>query len=340
MRVWRWITVVGISLLATLALAVVLPRWNTGATATDGLTTFVDADSTNGYCNLPPDSSRNVPQSTSFDVAICVENPTSPLYGFDFELVYDDSIVRAPEVTTNAPMLDDNPDANQTALGGGWDCTGYGIAPPTGDVDPLTGSGHGRAKISCVSLIGPWTFTSTGYVAVVHFNALGIASTSDLALQSVYLTSAPSGGEMGSCNPDLDVPMPCVDGSVTVTGGAPPPTATKTPTITPTPTKTPTPTVTPTPRPFACLWEDDFGWGTSLGIRGDATGSWQFKQGSTVLASGSGSRPLATSRLVTGQFSGLRLFAMGRCPGGPARATALDTSAFPFRVLRLVDVSG
>jgi hypothetical protein len=339
MKLGRWITVVGISLLATLVLAVVLLRGSTQSTATIEFGMFIDADSTNGYCNLPPDSSRSVAHPANFNVAACVENPPAALGAFAFELVYDDTVIKAPEVADSGTALNDNPNANEAALGTGWDCSGFGLSYPKGDIDPLTGAGHGRAKIGCLSLTGPWTFTSTGYVALINFNTQGITNTSSLGLENVVLADVP-GEELGSCNPTITTALPCTDGSITATGGAPTATFTPTPTPSRTPTPSATPTITPTPRPFACLWEDDLGRGTSLGIRDDLTGSWAFKNNGVVVASGSSSRRLGTSKIVLGQSNGVNVFGMGKCPNGPARATALDMSSLPLlRVFGLQDMS-
>jgi hypothetical protein len=338
MKVRLWSSLLIVSTVVMVALAVVVPRWNAGTTASGAsLGMFIDANTGDGTCDLPPDSARSVAHPASFDVAICVEDPPTALGVFAFELVYDDTLIVAPEVANAAPALDDNPDANQAALGTGWDCSGFGLAFPRGDVDAAGGPGHGRAKLGCLSLAGPWTFTSTGHIGLVHFNTQGVESTTSLALENVTLGDAP-GNEIGTCNPAISVPMPCVDGSVTVTGGVPPATATQTPTVTPTATVAPTPTITPTPRPFACLWEDDLGKGTTLGIRGDWTGTWVFT-GPGLETSGGSSRLLGTSRIVVGRSGGVRVFGIGKCPNGPARAFAFDMSGFPFRMFSLVDMS-
>ncbi len=207
---------------------------------------FIDADTSDGICDLPEDSSLSVTHPASFSVALCVEDPPSPVGSFNIEVVYDDTIILAPEVADSGTALDDNPDANQAALGGGWNCSGFGFAYPVGDGDPLSGPGHGRAKIGCLSLTGPFTFASTGDVALVNFDTQGPDGTSSLALENVIVGDV-IGAEQGSCNPAIGFPMPCVDGSVTV---GPLATATATPTVTatspPAATATATPTATPT----------------------------------------------------------------------------------------------
>jgi hypothetical protein len=147
--------------------------------------------------------------------------------------------------------VDDNPDANQAGLGTGWDCTGFGYSYPKGDIDAATGPGHGRAKIGCLSLTGPFTFTSTGYVALVNFNTQGPLASTTLVVENLAIGDPP-GTELGSCNPSIGIPIPCVDGNVTVAGpvtDTPTPTVTLTPSRTPTPTRTPAATNTPTKTP-------------------------------------------------------------------------------------------
>jgi len=338
MKVRPWISLLAVSLVAAAALAVLLQPWNIGPTAANpGFGTFIDANTGDGTCDLPPDSANTVAHPANFNVAVCVEDPTAALGSFSFEVVYDDSVILAPEVANSGTALDDNPNANQAALGTGWDCSGFGLAYPTGDTDPAGGAGHGRAKINCLSLSGPWTFATTGSIALVNFNTQGIQNTTSLALENTVLGDGP-GNEIGSCNPSVSVAMPCVGGSITVTGGQPTATSTSTPTATRTPTVTPTGTVTPTPLPYACRWEDDFGRNTSLVIHADQPGSWAF-EGPGLIVSGASSRHLGTSRFVLGRTNGVMVFGMGRCPNGPGRATVLNLSVFPPQMFRLNDVS-
>jgi len=341
MKVRAWTSLLVVSMVVAAVLAVVSLSWKTGPTAAQPLfRMFVDANTGDGICDLPPDSDLTVPHPTSFNVAVCVQDPPAALGSFAVEVVYDDGIIRAPEVANSGTGLDDNPNANQAALGGGWDCSGFGLAYPTGDVDPASGAGAGRAKMNCLSLVGPWTFTSTGSVALVSFNTQGPSGTSSLTLTNALLGDV-AAAEIGGCNPVVAVPMPCVDGSVTVPGSTSPPTPAGT--ATPTPAIIPTGTITPTPFPFACRWEDDFGRGTRLDIQ--TNNNWQFFNGADIVASGSGARPIGASKFVSSRSGGITVFGFGRCPaapgpGGPARAFVMDMSGFPFRMFRLTDVSG
>jgi len=219
------------------------------STAADTFRAFIDADTTDGICDLPEDTSLNLPGATNFSVAVCVEDPPAALGAFDFTIIYDDTVILAPEVADSGTALDDNPDANQAALGGDWDCTGFGTLYPTGDTDPASGPGHGAARLACLSLVGPWTFTSTGHLALVNFQAQGVVGASALALQGVVVGDF-TGTEIGSCNPLVSFPVPCVDAAVSV-GGAPMVTSTPggTPAATPAGPAPNTPTPAPTPPP-------------------------------------------------------------------------------------------
>jgi hypothetical protein len=226
-------------------LALVWLSGDARSTAADTFRVFIDTDTSDGICDLPEDSSLSVPPGASFSVAVCVEDPPAAVAAFTFSVVYDDTVIVAPEVADDGTALDDNPDANQAALGDGWDCSVFGTAFPQGDADPDSGPGHGLAKLGCLSLAGPYTFASTGYLALVNFQAQGVAGTSALALSQVVLDDE-TPDEIGQCNPSLYSPVPCVDGTVAV-GGAP--VATSTPVVTRGTTPAATPAVTPTPAP-------------------------------------------------------------------------------------------
>ncbi len=153
--------------------------------------------------------------SSPFRVDIILANPPVPLAAFQLSLRYDDTIIRAPEVDQAAPSLDDNPDANQVALGGGWDCSMSGAAFPQGDSNPATGPQGGEASIACINVLGPYTFTSTGVIASVTFVPAARGTTS-LSLSSVALTSS-QGEAYGRCNPATpSTEIPCGTGSIAV----------------------------------------------------------------------------------------------------------------------------
>ena len=252
----------GVVLLALLAASILSVTWSTrnhSSALADTFRVFIDADTSDAICDLPEDSSVSVPPgATGFSVAVCVEDPPAAVGVFAFDVLYDDTVIVAPEVADVGAGLDDNPDANQAALGDGWDCSGFGLAFPRGDADAASGPGHGDARLGCASLVGPYPFATTGYVALVNFQAQGVVGSSTLALASVVLGDDVA-DEIGSCNPSVSFSMPCVDGAVSV-GGAPVVTATPGGTPAATPGSTPagppgtTPTPAPTPPPEQSDW--------------------------------------------------------------------------------------
>jgi hypothetical protein len=222
----------------------------------------LDMDITNGVGPCDPiDASTSAFVGNSFDVGVCLINPTGsvPVAAYGFRVLYNDTIILAPEVADVGTALDDNPDANAGTttftsvtypndLGGGWDCSGGVGAFPKGDENAATGPGNGRAfSGGCSSAAGPNTLIQ-GPLAVITFDALATGSDT-LVLQDVSIVGDDL-NEIGSCNPSVDIAILCVGGSVTV-GTAPTftPTATPTDTATNTPTNTSTNTPTPTNTP-------------------------------------------------------------------------------------------
>jgi hypothetical protein len=202
----------------------------------------IDMDIADGACT-DIDGSRTQ-ASGSFQAAVClVDNPGGvALAGFQFDLMYDDTVILAPEVADAAPSLDDNPDANvgtttfsSPNLGSGWVCDGGVGAHPKGDNNAATGPGNGNAfSGGCGSAAGPNTLI-TGPLSVISFNITGTGSTA-LTLANASVTDD-NLAEVGSCNPVTDVQATCNNGDFQTSVGAP----TNTPqaaTNTPTPTNT------------------------------------------------------------------------------------------------------
>jgi hypothetical protein len=223
----------GIPIVIVAGLVLALVRFGGGGerasghsiTATPGVPQFhVEIDVVQDgstFCE-PVDASVHSVGST-YRVAVCVKDPPVAIGSFSFELVYDDTLNRAPEVADSGMGLDDNPDANAGTttwpnsttdddLGGSWDCSGFGNFYPKGDIDPATGPGHGRARIVCISLEGPSTLgdnETEGTLATVRFNVIGTGPDT-LHLENVYVADK-DGAEIGSCNPAILVPIPCFD---------------------------------------------------------------------------------------------------------------------------------
>jgi len=159
-------------------------------------------------------TSRAVPASAPFPVDLVLVDPPAPLTAYSITLLYDDTILYAPEVAAQpGPNLDSNPDANQAALGPNWDCSGFGFTYPRGDTNPATGLDQGAAQIDCLTMTGPYPFTGTGVVASVIFIPIR-QGTSSLSLLNVVL-GGPE-GEMGSCNPVIGVATTCGTASISV----------------------------------------------------------------------------------------------------------------------------
>jgi hypothetical protein len=163
-------------------------------------------------------SSREVAPGAAFAVDVVAEGIPAdhPVGAFQFDLVYDDTVIVAPEVADEGTALDDNPDANQDALGPeGWNCSVFGVAFPQGDKDTETGPGHGRAFIACLSASGPFKATGTVTLATVRFNVTASAGQSDLTLENAVVGDD-GGTEIGSCNQAIAFEAQCEPGKVTV----------------------------------------------------------------------------------------------------------------------------
>jgi hypothetical protein len=226
------------------------------------VTLALDADITNGSgpCTQIDDVASMAVGDTR-QVGVCLLNPsgTEPIAAFQYRVRYDDRIVVVPNVANVGTALDDNPDANAgtttftsstypAQLGGGWDCSGGVGAYPDGDilqvsVPGVPGDGIGTAYSGgCGSAPGPNTLVA-GPLGVITFNAVA-GGRAFLNLFEVSVTND-SLSELGSCDPNFDVPMLCL-GATLVVEGEPPPTATITPIPTATSTPSPPPLVLPT----------------------------------------------------------------------------------------------
>jgi len=277
----------------------------------------IDMDTSGTPCS-PVDATRNATSSDpNFTVAVCVSNLAEPPAAIEWRVLYDDTIIDAPEVADAGTGLDDNPDANvgattfgATNLGTGWDCSGSGLNYPTGDQNPATGPGNGRAfSGGCSSVAGPYALGTSGVLAEITFDILA-GGTSTLVLNQVVITGE-SGLEAASCAPAISVTATCNNGSIDVSGQSAPtatPTATATaipPTATPcsgacptfTPTEGPAPkTPTPTPTNTVAAGETPGagttppgGGGTTPPGGGAGAGSGTPRTGVTLPDTGSGS---------------------------------------------------
>lgn len=186
----------------------------------------IDVDPGDGPCtNIH--RTRNVRPAEDFQVAICLQNAADTVGLFEMNIVYDDTVLVAPEVPDTGSALDDNPDANQVALSGvssgdtGWDCTGFSVSYPKGDKEPGTGPGNGVGSIVCYSIAGPYAVKrgQTLPLAMMRFQARA-PGQSTIEFRNVAISNdVPA--ETGSCNPPVDLQMSCNGGSITVEAGEP-----------------------------------------------------------------------------------------------------------------------
>jgi hypothetical protein len=158
-------------------------------------------------------ATRTVEKGTTFFVDILIGS-VSDLQAFNFELVYDQTVISAPTITTG-PDTDRNPDASQTFLsstGRTWSCS---PPAPSGDIDPSPTVG--AAFLSCYSTgaaPGPDVGTTETLLARVQFDAIEPGTT---ALTLRNLNTFRAGGiETGSCNPTVIVAATCTGASVAV----------------------------------------------------------------------------------------------------------------------------
>ena len=211
---------------------------------------LLDADVSDGGPCASIDSEITVAPGEAFQVGVCLRGITAPLANLQVSVIYDDTVISAPEIPLSDGALDDNPDANAGAttwgegLGENWTCDELSLGQqPIGDGDPETGPGHGRADIVCWSLFGPWALgddEDAGVLAVISFNADPDQSGAiSLELAGVGLGSWEA-ISLGTCNPAAQgVVIDCVGATVRVAG----------PTIAPEQWPTPTPVAGQIARP-------------------------------------------------------------------------------------------
>jgi len=148
----------------------------------------IDANITNGNRPCDPlDATATVAVGTVHKVGVCLEtyDPNS-VNNFQLTVFYNGDpsdnvppvLNLASEKSTAAPALDDSPDANDgdspagLKLGGGWDCTGLGLAFPVGD-DPATPTVADAFIVCNASLATPDQdlAVSPGLLATIEFTA-------------------------------------------------------------------------------------------------------------------------------------------------------------------------
>lgn len=212
---------------------------------------YVDCDPSTGAidatCTLPGGTS-------SLAVSAVIKNNSgadASISAVQTYLIGDNQLVFTPTVPGScaAPALDCNPDFNQGAFPGGFNC-GSPAPVPDADASP-TGT---ESQLNCNTGSPAAPFLADGSVTEV-MRVTG--ATTDGVVNFSFGTVSfydDSFSEVGSCNPAISVEMLCVGAAVTI-GGTP--TNTPTPTDTFTPTNTPTPTDTPTVTPTPSIPDTD-----------------------------------------------------------------------------------
>ena len=263
---WFWRLLAPSAVIAAAVLAVVRPGGPSDQksfahviTATPGVEVLhleLDMNVTNGSgrpCD-PVDASAEHRYDDTYQVAVCVTGLTEgdPVWGFELDVTYDDTLNLAPDATPQSPYgRDDNPDANAgtnkwgDGLGEYWDCSVDETDYPTGHKDPPTVPGKGDAFIDCYrgETLKLGDNERAGVLALIMFQAQGVAGTDTLTIAQGYLDFAKGGGTCGEEEEGYDH-IPCFVG--TDIKVAPPH---KRKTLTPTPAATATATVTPTQLP-------------------------------------------------------------------------------------------
>lgn len=224
-----------IVLIATLISAIALFVAQSGISnvlpaAAQGVEISLDADVSDGGPCGSIDPEATVEPGQAFQVAACIKGLSAPLGVFKFDIIYDDTLVLAPEIPLINAGLDDNPDANTgsttwgESLGEGWSCDIMDLGQqPVGDSDPATGANHGVAQIACWTLTGTTTLgdnEDSGVLAVLSF----VAGPNPGGPTSLLLTGGETADSaaivLGTCNPGVEPLMACNGAAITVAGAA------------------------------------------------------------------------------------------------------------------------
>jgi hypothetical protein len=230
MKFRLWFTFALLAALSTLAILLPASPLTGGIdrAAAAGPELAIDADIANGGPCATVDSEITVKPGQPFQAALCVKGLTAGIAAFQLDLVYDDSVINAPEVALEGTALDDNPDVNAgntvwgDGLGTDWSCNILDMGQqPVGDNDTETGPGHGLAQMACWTVTGTSTLgdnEDAGVLAVISFNGAP-DKTGDTTIEIARAEMGDSyAQEMGSCNPSISVEMACHAATVHVSG--------------------------------------------------------------------------------------------------------------------------
>ncbi len=269
---WKWLLLAqGLASAVVVLMLLIFNGERSGGdvAAQSTLQLSIDANITNGSRACDPIDNVSVVSSDAVHkVGVCIENyvPNS-INNFEFHIRYtgnpSTNVPPRLNIATEIPggNLDGNPDANDGndptgfKLGGGWDCTGFGLAPPVGD-DPSTPD-VADAKIVCfANLVSPDQdlAANPGLIATIEFTAVGTGidiidfGPNDVTNANNVQSPRPGGG-VARCGTSVPADQVPCNGATIFKGITPTPSPTLTPSPTPTRTPTPTQTFTHTPTP-------------------------------------------------------------------------------------------
>jgi hypothetical protein len=198
-----------------------------------------DIENGNGPCD-PVDREALVAADSTHRVAVCILNQPEAPQAFRVLVIYDGELNRVPEPSVIlVDALDANPDANagETSfstpdLGTGWNCTGFGLMPPTGDL-PHTEK-HDAQLVCNVDIRNPVaTLSESGPLGVITFEAIGKGT--DRLEFDVDTEVGGENGTIGTCGQDPQQTIPC-PGATIFKGVEPTPGPPATPTAEASPT--------------------------------------------------------------------------------------------------------
>ena len=154
-------------------------------------------------------SVRSVSGLQDINVDIVLGDDVGSLGALDFTLVYDDT--RLTPGAAGAGGLAGNPDFNESALGGTWNC-GLG-GSPSADTDAATGPGHGVALLSCFTTAAGSDIAAATVIATLRLH-VAASGTSSITIGNAHFAHYDT-TDIGTCDAVAGGTMTCAGGSVT-----------------------------------------------------------------------------------------------------------------------------
>lgn len=145
------------------------------------------------------------------EVHVVLEGVAAQIASFQFKLIYDDSALRPLPGSGGA---DGNPAVHEPGVGVGWNCS-LPVGSGTPDIDSEVGPGHGVALLVCFRTADFPLVEGTVAVATFRFE-VEMPGTHTISFGEVHFAE-PLGGEIGSCEPDILIPMQCTSATIDAT---------------------------------------------------------------------------------------------------------------------------